>query len=53
MVASATIGHTATEIRPTRVLRDGDGEQRTIRVRRGRGNSVRAAIAASYGYGRR
>ncbi|MFI7073506.1 hypothetical protein [Micromonospora sediminicola] len=51
MYASATIGHTAREIRGTRAIRTADGEQRTIRVRPGRQTSRRAAINASR-YGR-
>lgn len=46
MFASVTTGHTAREIRSTRIVGQGD-ERRTIRVQQGRGNTRRAAIAES------
>ncbi|MER7166788.1 hypothetical protein ABT336_12090 [Micromonospora sp. NPDC000207] len=49
---SITIGHSAAEIRTTRSVRGVDGESRTIRVRPGRSNTRRSAIAASLGYDR-
>lgn len=51
MYASATIGYATTrEIRPTRTVRF-DGKQLTIRVRPGRANSRRRAIAESLATG--
>jgi hypothetical protein len=51
MYASATIAHTAREVRRPITVDSGDG-QRTIRVRPGRSTARRAAINASYGFGR-
>lgn len=48
--ASVTIGHTTTEIRPTRTIRGADGERQTVRVRAGRGTTRRSAINASMGW---
>jgi hypothetical protein len=45
-MSSVTIGYTSREIRTTRTIGYGE-EQRTVRVRPGRGNSRRRAIAES------
>lgn len=49
MYASVTNGHTTAEIRPTRRIPTSDGEPRTIRIRPGRANTRRAAIAEQTG----
>ncbi len=55
MYASATIGYASQDIAATRrVVRRGEASTgpTTIRVRKGRTTARRAAINASWGYGR-